>query len=162
MTARVVVVATITAALGAGVIGGVFFAFSSFVMGALGKLAPAEGVRAMQSINIVVLNPIFLGAFVGTAIVCAGLAVLSLPAWSTPAGALRLAGCLAYLVGAFAVTMVCNVPRNDALAALPADTAAAATYWARYLTEWTGWNHVRALGGALGSLLLIAAQLVRH
>lgn len=163
MIARVVMVATIAAALGAGVIGGVFFAFSSFVMAALGKLAPADGIRAMQSINVVVINPIFLGVFMATAVSCGALVAVSLPAWSTPAGALRIAGCLAYLVGTFAVTMWCNVPRNDALAALPADTTAAAAYWTRYLAEWTAWNHVRALAGAGGALLLIAAQLVaRH
>jgi uncharacterized membrane protein len=160
MSPRAMMTATIAAALGAGVIGGAFFAFSSFVMGALGKLPPAEGIRAMQSINLVVVNPIFLGVFVGTALVCAPLAVLSLLSWSTPGSALRIAGCAAYVIGTFAVTMICNVPRNDALAALPADTAAAAAYWARYLAEWTAWNHVRALAGALAALLLIAAQLV--
>src|ERR1043165_282066 len=133
---------TIVAALGSGAIGGAFFAFSSFVMRALGRLAPAEGVRAMQSINIVVINPVFLGVFVGTALVCAALAVLSIRSWSDAGSGLRLEGCVVYVVGAFAVTMWCNVPRNNALAALPADTADAAAYWARYLGEWTWWNHV--------------------
>ena len=151
---------TIVAALGSGAIGGAFFAFSSFVMRALGRLAPAEGIRAMQSINIVVINPVFLGVFVGTALVCAALAVLSIRSWSDAGSGLRLAGCVVYVVGAFAVTMWCNVPRNNALAALPADTADAAAYWARYLGEWTWWNHVRTAAGFAGSLLLVAAQLV--
>jgi uncharacterized membrane protein len=151
---------TLAAALGSGVIGGAFFAFSSFVMGALGRLVAPEGVRAMQSINIVVINPVFLGVFVGTALVCAILAVLSIKSWSDPGSGLRLAGCLVYVAGTFAVTMMFNVPRNDALAALPADTADAAAYWARYLGEWTWWNHVRTLAGVVGSVLLVAAQLV--
>ena len=54
-------------ALGCGVIAGVFFAFSSFIMGALGKLPPTEGISAMQSINIVVINPLFMGVLFGTA-----------------------------------------------------------------------------------------------
>ena len=151
---------TIAAALGSGAIGGAFFAFSSFVMRALGRLAPAEGIRAMQSINVVVINPAFLGVFVGTALVCALLAVLSIRSWADAGSGLRLAGCVAYVVGCFAVTMLCNVPRNNALAALPADTADAAAYWARYLAEWTWWNHVRTAAGVAGSLLLVAAQLV--
>lgn len=151
---------TIAAALGSGVIGGAFFAFSSFVMRALGRLAPAEGIRAMQSINVVVINPVFLGVFVGTALLCAVLAVLSLRSWSDAGSSLRLAGCVVYVLGTFAVTMLCNVPRNNALAALPADTANAAAYWARYLGEWTWWNHVRTAAGAAGALLLVAAQLV--
>src|ERR1044071_2503870 len=136
MSPRATMVVTLAAALGAGVIGGAFFAFSSFVMRALGRLAPPEGIRAMQSINIVVINPVFLGVFVGTALVCAVLAVASIKAWSDPGAGLRLAGCLGYVIGTFAVTMKLNVPRNDALAALGADTADAAAYWARYLGEW--------------------------
>jgi uncharacterized membrane protein len=160
MTTRTMTLVTLAAALGSGVIGGAFFAFSSFVMRALGRLAPAEGIRAMQSINIVVINPVFLGVFVGTALVCAALAVFSLRSWSDAGSGLRLAGCLAYVVGTFAVTMLCNVPRNDALSAMPADAADTAAYWARYLGEWTWWNHVRTVAGAAGAVLLVAAQLV--
>jgi uncharacterized membrane protein len=98
--------------------------------------------------------------FVGTALLCAVLAVLSIRSWSDAGSGLRLAGCAVYVVGSFAVTMLCNVPRNNALAALPADTADAAAYWARYLGEWTWWNHVRTAAGAAGALLLVAAQLV--
>jgi uncharacterized membrane protein len=56
--------------------------------------------------------------------------------------------------------MICNVPRNDALATLAADTADAAAYWARYLSEWIWWNHLRMLASVVGSVLLVAAQLV--
>ena len=51
-----VTIAGIVTLLGAAMIGGVFFAFSSFVMKALARLPSAEGIAAMQSINIVVLN----------------------------------------------------------------------------------------------------------
>jgi uncharacterized membrane protein len=129
-------------------------------MRALGRLTPTEGIRAMQSINVLVINPVFLGVFVGTALVCGGLAVLSIRSWSDAGSGLRLAGCVVYVVGTFAVTMLFNVPRNNALAALPSDTADAAAYWARYLGEWTWWNHVRTAAGMAGALLLIAAQLV--
>ena len=71
----------LAAALGAATIGGVFFAFSTFVMRALGQLPPTQGVAAMQRINVVVLNPVFLGIFVGTAVLQGLVAA---------AGALRL------------------------------------------------------------------------
>ena len=48
-------VAVILALLGSAVIGGVFFAFSSFVMKALSRAPSNEGIAAMQSINVVVL-----------------------------------------------------------------------------------------------------------
>jgi uncharacterized membrane protein len=40
-------------ALGCGLVAGVFFAFSTFVMNALTRLAPKEGIAAMQSIRLV-------------------------------------------------------------------------------------------------------------
>lgn len=52
--------ATFLSALGCGLIAGFFFAFSAVVMKALGKLPPAQGIAAMQSINVVVINPWFL------------------------------------------------------------------------------------------------------
>jgi uncharacterized membrane protein len=73
---------TLVAALGCGLIAGVFFAFSSFVMRALGRLPPSGGAAAMQWINVVVLNPVFLGVFVGTAVVCVLVLVAALLRWN--------------------------------------------------------------------------------
>ena len=73
----------LAAALGAATIGGVFFAFSTFVMRALGQLPPAQGIAAMQRINVVVLNPMFLGTFVGTAVLQGLVALLALGGWGS-------------------------------------------------------------------------------
>ena len=136
-------VLTLCAALGCGLIAGVFFAFSSFIMKALARLPPGEGMAAMQAVNVTVLNPLFLGIFVGTAALCATAVVVSLLRWSEPGSAWLLAGGLLYLAGCFLVTMAFNVPRNEALAKLsPADPNAAGL-WASYLSSWTAWNHVR-------------------
>lgn len=54
-------------ALGCGLVAGVFFAFSTFVMSALARLQPAQGIAAMQSINITAINPLFMMAIFGTA-----------------------------------------------------------------------------------------------
>ena len=81
MISRVLLLAVLAAALGAGLIAGVFFAFSTFIMRALALLPAPQGIRAMQSINVVVLNPFFLGAFLGTGAVAAALAVASLVRW---------------------------------------------------------------------------------
>jgi len=54
-------------ALGCGLIAGVFFAFSTFVMKALAGLPTAQGIAAMQSVNVAVLNGWFFSAFFGTA-----------------------------------------------------------------------------------------------
>jgi uncharacterized membrane protein len=131
------------AALGSGLIGGVFFAFSSFVMRALARLPASEGVAAMQSINIVVINPLFLTVFVGMAVVCVVLIVSSLLKWSDSGSVYLIGGGALYLIGTFLVTMIFNVPRNNALAALAPASPEAARYWAEYVSSWTAWNHVR-------------------
>jgi uncharacterized membrane protein len=77
-------VSTMLVALGAGLIGGVFFAFSSFVMRALAKLPVPEGIAAVQSINIAVINPLFMAVLLGTASGCALLAVYSLASLHLP------------------------------------------------------------------------------
>lgn len=152
---------TLVAALGSGLIAGVFFAFSAFVMRALQRLPAPQGVAAMQSINVAVLNRSFLAVFVGTALACGVLAFLSLLRWDAPGAPLRLTGALAYLVGCFAVTMAFNVPRNDALEAVRPETAEAAALWARYLVEWTRWNTVRTLA-ALAAAVLFTLTLVHR
>jgi uncharacterized membrane protein len=97
----------------------------------------------MQSINVAVINPWFLGVFLGTAVICGLLAVCSLLRWQEPRGAYLLAGSVLYLVGTLLVTMVFNVPRNDALAAVDPASVEGARLWVDYLTRWTRWNHVR-------------------
>ncbi len=130
--------------IAAGIVGGVFFAFSTFVMKALAQLPARQGVAAMQRINIVVLNPLFLGLFMGTAVLAVGCAIASFVAWSVPRSPLLLASGLLYLVDTFLVTMVFNVPRNDRLATLANESQEAAAYWPIYVREWSTWNHVRA------------------
>ena len=137
--------------LGAGLTGGVFFAFSAFVMKALAQLPAAQGIGAMQKINAVVLNPIFLSVFIGTAILgllCVGAATL---VWGTARSALFLAAGLSYVVGSFGVTAAFNVPRNQRLAGLAAMSREAADYWPVYVREWLVWNHVRTIASAASS-----------
>ena len=146
------VVATM-ALLGAALVGGVFFAFSSFVMKALSRLPAAEGIAAMQSINVVVLNPSFLGAFIGTAVLSLGAAALAVVGWGSPQAPFLLGGAIFYLLGTFVVTGLGNVPLNDQLAALSVNDAAAAEMWHRYVARWTTWNHVRTVAAMVAALL---------
>lgn len=150
----------VAALLGAAVVGGVFFAFSSFVMSALARVPSAEGIAAMQSINVVVINPSFLGGFLGTAAVCAGLAALAVLGWGGPSSAWYLAGALAYLIGTFGVTMFGNVPLNNQLAAAAAADPATVPLWQHYLDRWTALNTARTVA-ALGAAALLLVGLLR-
>jgi uncharacterized membrane protein len=144
-------------ALGAGLVAGIFFAFSSFVMRALARITPAQGIVAMQSINVAVINPVFMIAFLGTGAACAALIAVSLWSWRGAASELAIAGGLLYLVGTLGVTMVCNVPRNNALAAVEATSAEAARLWPDYVTGWTAWNHVRTAAALAAAAALTLA-----
>lgn len=144
--------------IGAGTVGGVFFAFSSFVMKALAQMPPNQGIAAMQRINVVVLNPLFLGVFMGTALLSIACIAASFFPWVTQRSLLLLAAGLLYLAGSFLVTVAFNVPRNERLARLNAESLEAATYWQAYLREWSNWNHLRA-AASIGSAACSAAAL---
>jgi uncharacterized membrane protein len=148
---------TLLSALGCGLVAGVFFAFSSFVMKALANLPPAQGIAAMQSINEVVVNPRFLTPFLGTAAACVALVVASLLRWHVPGAPYLLAGGVLYLVGTLLVTILFNVPRNDALAVVAPNSAEGARLWAAYLSTWTAWNHVRATAAFAAAVSLTIA-----
>lgn len=130
--------------LGSALMAGTFFAFSTFIMPALGQLAPAEGMRAMQRINVTVFHPLFMGAFFGTALI--SVAALALP-WFTGAEqpAWSWTGPVLYLFGVFGVTAAGNVPLNERLKVANAEQDAGRALWAGYQTPWTRWNHLRTL-----------------
>lgn len=144
-------------ALGCGLIAGVFFAFSVFVMSGLARLPAAQGMTAMQSINITVINPLFMTVFMGTTLSCLVLGVTSLLHWNQPGAAFLLAGALLYVVGTFGVTAAFNVPLNDALAGAKPGTAEGAQLWSNYLTVWVLWNHVRTVAALAATAAFILA-----
>jgi len=136
---------TFVAALGSGLVAGIFFAFSNFVMKALARVPPAQGIAVMQSINVVVLNRWFFAVFFGSAVCCLVLTIGSFVRWQKPGAGYLLVGSLFYLIGTILVTIACNVPLNDALAAVDPSSADAGRVWTNYLKNWTTWNHVRTI-----------------
>lgn len=147
-------------ALGCGLMAGVFFAFSTFVMRALASLPAPKGIAAMQAVNVVAVRSPFIVAFMGTAGLSLLLAILAGVRRGEVGATPLLGGCLLFLIGTFLVTVVFNVPMNDALAAVSPDSKEGATLWADYLQRWTFWNHVRTVT-SLGALGMMVWALVR-
>ena len=145
------------ACIGSGLFGGVFFAFSAFVMKALTELPAEHGIAAMQRINVVVLNPLFLGVSVGTALLAGICIVAAFVSWANARSVLLLTAGAIYLAGSFGVTVVFNVPRNERLARLGAQTDEAHGYWPVYVREWLFWNHVRTAASVVASASSAAA-----
>lgn len=157
----VLMVITLLAAVGSGLIAGVFYAFSTFVMKALGRRPAEAGMAAMQAINVAVINPMFMGVFMGTTLVSLAAAVGAVWMGSRATAPLTLAGAGLYVLGCFGVTIAFNVPLNNALAAAEPAQADAEGIWADYQQRWTTWNHVRT-AASLGAMVLFILALLQR
>ena len=147
--------------IGCGLVAGLYFAFSAFIMTAFGQIGPAHAIAAMTAINTTILRSLFMPLFFGTTLAALLLAILAIVRPEVPGGTAMLLGGIIYVLGMFAVTMAFNVPLNTALAAVDPKSAEAASVWSRYLNDWTFWNHVRTIASGVACVLFIAALTVR-
>ena len=111
----------------------------------------------MQSINVVVINPIFLGALFGTAALALFLGFGAIQHLGDLGAVWIVAGAGLYVIGTVVVTMAFNVPLNNALAAVDPASFEGTAVWADYLQNWTRWNHVRGLAALAASAAFISA-----
>ena len=147
---------TVAAAVGTGIAGGVFFAFSTFVMPALHTLRAPEAIRAMQAINKAAPNPLFMLVLFGSALVGVVVAVRTVRGPQSSVTPLILAAAACYLVQ-IVLTAAYHVPHNNALALLDPNAPASAAAWSHYYTGWTLLNHVRTLASCAACLLYALA-----
>ncbi|HEX6659454.1 MAG TPA: anthrone oxygenase family protein [Ilumatobacter sp.] len=146
-------------AIGSGLVAGVFFAFSTFVMRSLAKLPAPMGIAAMQSINVYAPNPLFMLALFGTAGTAVAAAVIAVADWGDSYAVYTVIGAVVYLV-MVVLTAVYHIPRNNALDKLDPDDPRAVAQWERYLREWTGANHVRTIAPLIAAILFTVALRV--
>ena len=146
--------------LGTGLVAGIFFTFSTFVMQALARLKSFEGIRAMQAINVTVLNQWFFTAFFGTGIALLLLAFLPVMGHDVPNHAAVVIAALLYNIGTIGITIARNVPLNNRLEKLDAESSEAHEFWQIYLRKWVFWNHVRTVAAAAACISLIVATLI--
>jgi len=144
------------AILAYALVGGVFLAFSDFIMRSLSLTGGTGGVEAMQVINREVFRWVFMALFLGMAAVSLVIVGYGATNLAHPSGGLILVAGLVYLIGCFGVTVFFNVPMNEALAGMNLSEDATHAYWTgTYLPRWTFWNTVRTLAcGASAALLL--------
>ena len=143
----------LVAAIGSAMIAGLFYAFSTFIMQALGRLPTAAGAAAMQSINSTILNPLFFSLFFGTAAASLIVSIGALLAPERPGALCVIIGGALYLAGAIVVTMAFNVPLNNGLAG-PSGHRGVRRCLAPLPVRWTQWNHVRTLASLAAAVLL--------
>ncbi len=157
MTGHVIAGLLWFSAVGCGLLAGLYFAFSAVIMTSLGRIGPAAGIAAMNAINVDIVKSLFMPFYLGTTLTSGVLAVVGLLRWGEPGSLALLAGGAIYVVGMFVVTMVFNVPLNNALAVIEPASGEGATVWARYLKDWTLWNHVRTVACTVATIFFIAA-----
>jgi uncharacterized membrane protein len=150
-----------TSAIGCGLMAGVYFAFSAFIMTSLGRIAPAAGMAAMNATIVDIVKSPFIPVFMLTTLTAASLAVLGILRWGQPGSALMAMGGVVYVLGMFVVTMAVNQPMNQALLGIDPASPQGVAYWSRYVTEWTMWNHVRTIASTIAMGMFIAALTVR-
>jgi uncharacterized membrane protein len=158
-SARIQLVLVLAAALGCGLLGGVFFGFSTFVMKGLARLPAAAGIAAMQSINVAVYPSLFLVVFFAVPALTLILMIASLWQWDRPGSAYLLAGGLVYLIGSFGVTAMFNVPLNNLIALIAPGQADEADLWLGYCRSWMLWNHLRTVASFVACALFTLSLL---
>lgn len=149
----------LVSALGTGLMSGVYFTFSTFVMKALKVIPSDAGMLSMQSINDVILRSLFMPLFFGTTLLSLGLSVWGITRFAYPQAQLLVAAGAIYVVGMFICTVAFNVPLNESLARADATSLQAHSIWTNYVSSWTSWNHVRTIASLVASGLYVAALL---
>lgn len=144
-----------TAALSSGLMAGVYFAFSGFIMQAFGKIDTTQAIASMNSINKIILRSAFMPLFFGSSIISVLLIFASIAHWGEAGAEITLIAGTVYFVGMFACTALFNVPLNNLLAGLDPNSANAPQVWAHYLKTWTNWNHLRTLSSLVTCVLCI-------
>ena len=138
-----------------GFIGGVYFAFSFFVMQSLNKISHREAILTMNSINSVILKSpfmllFFFSSFIAFIIFFENLILHKIISNEGFAS-------LIFLVGMFFCTAVKNVPLNDKLADFDFNDPSRnpEIEWSYYYKNWIKWNHIRTVSCFLSLVLLV-------
>lgn len=152
-------VLAIVTTVSTAVVGGVLFAFSGFVMKALARIPAESGIAAMQAINITVQSWLCSLLFFGTALTSAILAVWAALNWGEPATGYFLAGGLFYVLAGIGVTGAFNVPWNNRLAKVEANSEQGRALWRRFVPAWLAWNHVRTIACLAASVSFLMGLL---
>lgn len=162
---RLVSGALVTSLVFSGAIFGFFYAWVCSTMWGLDAADPRVAIIAMQEMNGSVRNAVFAPAFFGTPLVLGLTAILALRSGSRTTALWVGAGALIYFFGGLVLTMLVNVPMNEALGALDirldTDLAEAQRIWTDYSDPWKVWNVTRTVFSGL-ALVCVAIGMTQR
>lgn len=157
----VIALALTIAAISAGLMAGVYFAFSAFIMRSFDQLGAAQAADAMNAINEVILRSWFMPLFFGSTLLFAVLSVWAIVDADMAGRWLLFVTGLIYVAGMFLCTVFFNVPLNNRLKDAGRNNNAKAETWTHYFRYWTRWNHLRTIC-SLAALILSIHYLVSY
>jgi len=155
MSSSIVTALLWTAALSSGLIAGVYFAFSAFIMQAFEKIDTTQSIAAMKSINQTILRSLFMPLFFGSSLISVCLIIAAFAQWGEDDAELILIAGSVYFIGMFVCTVFFNVPLNNSLERLDPNSTNAHQLWCRYQKTWTSWNHLRTVSSFVTCILCI-------
>ncbi len=141
------------ASISAGLMAGVYFAFSAFIMRSLDRLGPVKAADAMNSINEVILHSWFMLLFFGSTLLYLFMAVIAAISAELTARWVLISSGLIYVIGMFCCTAMLNVPLNNRLAQVKNGDKEKIETWALYFEQWTRWNHLRGTCSLVAMIL---------
>lgn len=148
-------VVLVAATIAAGLVAGLFYAYSVSVMPGLARGDDKTFVEGMRGINVAIVNGWFMLSFLGAPLLAAVAAVLHFGDGVTLWWAVGGFACLAAML---VLTGVVHIPMNNAL---DAGGNAYAEVRARFETSWVRWNVVRTVVSIAGFGCLVAALVTR-
>ena len=150
------------AATTTALITGLLYAYSCSVNIGLGRLADAEYISAMQSINKAIQNPLFFISFMGTLLLLPLCTYLHYGQPLSNRFWFLLMSTAVYVIGVIGVTALGNIPLNNALDKFNLSTASAETIAnqrAQFEGAWNRFHTVRTIASIISLVLFIIACL---
>ena len=145
-----------------GLIAGLLYAYSCAINPGLHLLDDAGYLKAMQSIDRAILNPVFFMSFMGTLIL---LPLSTILHYGQPVKFwLLLIASVIYIIGSFGVTIAGNVPLNDMLDKVDLKSASVeqlSAIRAKFEGPWNSLHAVRTWANVVSLVLVVVATMGR-
>ena len=151
-----------TAILLTGLMAGIFFTWSNAVKPGIGKLSDLEYLRALQSMNRVILNKAFIGIFLGAVIAVALVPIFHFKLSPDNIFWILILALVTYWIGVFGVTVFGNIPLNEILDKINLESITLEEIKALRTSievKWNNLNLIRSISSGITFLLLIVSSL---
>ncbi|GJQ61897.1 MAG: hypothetical protein SCALA702_09500 [Melioribacteraceae bacterium] len=148
-----------------GLMAGLFYAWSISVTPGIGQIDDASYLRAFQSMNRAIINPLFIVVFLGLQILLFFVAYQYYQAESGTQFWLILTAAILYAGGVMLVTGIGNVPLNNTLEALnipEMNLAEMREFREGFEQRWNRLNNLRTLMSLATFASLIVACLIEN